>query len=207
MWIGNPWLNQSTLKLFRISAVPVTCTSMSPAAGESELTAQHWVIEQEDSSNVWPLAKVCKVSATKTWLSDARPSNPPRPRHHTTFQKGRKMLRHLISHALVMALAFGTSAQASAAQGEMGTGIPRFGNYATWAGGPPHSIVWQLENASTPFPAGCTSLNVTAATMGMDVYKIAIATMTVARVSGRSVRFFAHAPRDGGCGVDYVELV
>ena len=108
-----------------------------------------------------------------------------------------------ISFALVMALAFGASADASAAQGEMGAGIPHFGNYA----GPlPNTIVWRLENASTPFPAGCTSLSVTAATMGMDAYKIAIATMTVARVSGRAVRFFAHAPRDGGCGVDYVEL-
>jgi hypothetical protein len=117
------------------------------------------------------------------------------------------MLRHLISHALVMTLAFGAIAEAGAAQGEMGMGIPRFGNYANDPGQPPYSIVWQLENASTPFPAGCTYLNVTSATMGLDAYKIAIATMTVARVSGRSVRFYAHAPRDGGCGVDYVELM
>lgn len=109
-----------------------------------------------------------------------------------------------ISLALVIAFALGASADASAAQGEMGAGIPHFGNYAAPL---PYTIVWQLENASTPFPAGCTYLNVTAATMGMDAYKIAIATMTVARVSGRAVRFYAHAPRDGGCGVDYVELL
>jgi hypothetical protein len=48
---------------------------------------------------------------------------------------------------------------------------------------------------------------VTPTTMGVDGYKIAIATMTAARIANRSVRFYAHASRDNGCGVDYVELL
>jgi hypothetical protein len=35
---------------------------------------------------------------------------------------------------------------------------------------------------------------------------MAFATLTAAKMSGRRVRFYAHAERDGGCGVDYVEL-
>jgi hypothetical protein len=42
--------------------------------------------------------------------------------------------------------------------------------------------------------------------MGMDAYKMAVATLTAARLSGAKVRFFAHAERDNGCGVDYVQL-
>ena len=95
---------------------------------------------------------------------------------------------------------------AFAAQGEMGTGVPRFGIYSPVAGGQ-LSLVWQLEDASLGFPSGCTNLVVSAGTMGLDAYKMAVATMTVARATNRRVRFFAHAPRDGGCGVDYVELV
>jgi hypothetical protein len=55
--------------------------------------------------------------------------------------------------------------------------------------------------------SGCTSLTLTVSTMGLDAYKIATATIVLARATGRSVRFFAHASRDGGCGVDYIELI
>jgi hypothetical protein len=43
--------------------------------------------------------------------------------------------------------------------------------------------------------------------LGADTYKIAIAMMMMANASGTKVRFYAHAERDGGCGVDYVEPV
>lgn len=56
------------------------------------------------------------------------------------------------------------------------------------------------------FPAGCTSLMLHPVTMGLDAYKLAAAALLAAKVSGMRIRFYAHAPRDGGCGVDYVEL-
>jgi hypothetical protein len=68
------------------------------------------------------------------------------------------------------------------------------------------TIVWILESPSIAFPAGCTAIRLTPITMGLDAYKIAIATMLTARASGRAVRFHAHAVRDDGCGVDYVEM-
>ncbi len=114
--------------------------------------------------------------------------------------------RYSFLRALVTAAVLVAATPANAAQGEMGTGVPRFGVYTPAAAGQLLATVWELENASRPMPAGCTSLTLSAGTMGLDGCKIAVATMTVARVTGRSVRFFAHAPRDGGCGVDYVEL-
>ena len=42
--------------------------------------------------------------------------------------------------------------------------------------------------------------------MGMDAYKIAVATLLLAKTTNRSVRLYAHAARDGGCGADYVQL-
>jgi hypothetical protein len=68
-------------------------------------------------------------------------------------------------------------------------------------------VVWRLESATTGFPFGCPHLVLTPGTMGMDTYKIAVATLTAARIANRSLRFYAHGVRDGGCGVDYVELV
>ena len=97
---------------------------------------------------------------------------------------------------------FFASMNVSAATGEMGTGIPSFGVYA----GSNVTIVWSLANATINFPVGCTNLRVSAATLTMDGYKIALSQMTAARISGRKVRFFVHAERDGGCGVDYVEI-
>ena len=100
-----------------------------------------------------------------------------------------------------LALAAGN---ASAASGEMGTGVPTFGVFSQATGAT--IAVWSLANPSTPLPAGCQTLYLTPATMGLDAYKMAFATLTAAKMSGRRVRFYAHAERDGGCGVDYVEL-
>ena len=87
---------------------------------------------------------------------------------------------------------------------EMGTGVPQFGSYSMATG--TVIRVWSLGQQTRPMPAGCTSLILTPETMGMEAYKIAVALLTTARVSGLSVRFFAHGERDGGCGADYVEL-
>ena len=93
----------------------------------------------------------------------------------------------------------------SAAMGEMGTGIPQFGSYSAPVG--VRTTVWSLDSATVSFPAGCTAIYLYASTMGMDSYKLAISTMLTARALGKAVRFYAHAPRDGGCGVDYVQLI
>jgi hypothetical protein len=98
---------------------------------------------------------------------------------------------------------FFTPMNVSAATGEMGTGIPSFGVYAAYN----YTKVWSFANATINFPAGCTSLTVSVATLTMDGYKVALSQMTAARISGRKIRFHAHAERDGGCGVDYLELL
>ena len=90
------------------------------------------------------------------------------------------------------------------AEGEMGTGVPNFGVYSEATGA--RIIVWSLSEAITPFPSGCTMLLLTPSTMGWDTYKIAVATLTSAQAVHRKIRFYAHAPRDGGCGVDYVQF-
>lgn len=105
--------------------------------------------------------------------------------------------------ALVM---FGSLVQpAFSATGEMGTGIPEFGIHSA----PMGTFAWvgALTNPTIPFPSGCTSLKLTSATMGLDGYKMAVATMLTAKLAGKRVRFFAHSPRDEGCGVDYVQIV
>lgn len=86
----------------------------------------------------------------------------------------------------------------------MGTGVPYFGSYSAATG--VQTIVWGLGEATVPFPADCQRVNLTAATMGMDAYKIAVATLLLAKATNRPVRLYAHAARDGGCGADYVQL-
>jgi hypothetical protein len=98
-----------------------------------------------------------------------------------------------------------TASLSMAAIGEMGTGTPQFGVYTAPMG--TSLRIWLSPGATTPMPTGCTQLVMSSATVGMDSYKIAIALMTTARVSGKKIRFYAHAERDGGCGVDYFELV
>ena len=103
-----------------------------------------------------------------------------------------------------LSLACAMTQHVSAASGEMGTGVPRFGIYSDPAIA--HIQVWALDDATVAFPAGCANLMLNPATMGLDAYKLAAAALIAAKVSGMRVRFYAHAPRDGGCGVDYVEL-
>ena len=110
-----------------------------------------------------------------------------------------KLVRRL---AILPLLAAG---QALGAQGEMGVGIPDFGIYGGDLGF--KAIVWSLNDATTPFPAGCTYITLTPATMGLDTYKISVAMLMVAKASNRRVRFYAHLVRDSGCGVDYVQLM
>jgi hypothetical protein len=98
-----------------------------------------------------------------------------------------------------------TASWSMAATGEMGTGTPQFGVYTAPIGS--NVRIWLLAGATIPMPSSCTHLLLYSATVGMDHYKIAIALMTTAKVSGKKIRFYAHAERDGGCGVDYVELV
>jgi hypothetical protein len=86
----------------------------------------------------------------------------------------------------------------------MGTGIPLFGQYSQATG--MSVLVWSLEDATVPIPADCRWIVLNPATMGMDAYKMAGATMLAARVTRRPVRFYAHASRDDGCGADYVQL-
>ena len=102
-------------------------------------------------------------------------------------------------------LLFALTFEATAASGEMGMGVPNFGQFGDPVGG--IVVVWSLSNAVIPFPPGCSFLIVNKATMGSDPFKVSVATMLTAKVTARSVRFYAHADRDGGCGVDYVQLM
>jgi hypothetical protein len=95
-------------------------------------------------------------------------------------------------------------AATAAGEREMGTGIPLFGQYSQATG--TAVIVWSLEEGTVPFPSDCQAIRLSPETMGIDAYKMAVATMLASRISRRPVRFYAHASRDGGCGVDYVQL-
>ncbi len=113
-------------------------------------------------------------------------------------------MRNSIACGVVMALLTIPVSIASAAQGEMGTGVPDFGLYTQATGS--EVIVWSLSDATQGFPSGCTYIRLNPATMGLDNYKIAVAMLIASRSTGQRVRFYAHAPRDGGCGVDYTEM-
>ena len=94
---------------------------------------------------------------------------------------------------------------ALAAQYEMGTGVPsNIGLYSAATG--VNAYVW-LSDVTLALPAACGNLVLSPATMGMDAYKLAIATLLTAKASNKRVRFYAHAERDGGCGADYVPLL
>ena len=97
---------------------------------------------------------------------------------------------------------FMISTVVSGATGEMGTGKPNFGVY-----GGNQTIVFSLANAIINFPAGCTSIMLSATSFGIDSYKLAIAQLTAARLTGKRVRLYAHTARDGGCGADFVQLM
>lgn len=116
-------------------------------------------------------------------------------------------MKSICAGFFVVGLVLVGSKNASAASGEMGTGVPiLFGNYSSVAFPSQGTNVWALSEATIGFPAGCTSIRITRATMGVDDYKIAMATMLIARTTKRKIRFYAHADRDGGCGVDYIQL-
>jgi hypothetical protein len=112
------------------------------------------------------------------------------------------MIRSTLWSALV---AIFVGSPAFAASGEMGTGVPNFGSYSLATG--THLSVWSLANATRPMAAGCAALTLSPETMGLDAYKIAVAMLVAAKISERSVRFYAHGEHEGGCGVDYVEIV
>jgi hypothetical protein len=108
---------------------------------------------------------------------------------------------------LVSALSL-TSASAEAATGELGTGVPNFGFYSKSTF---HNqdviVVWSLRAPmDRGFPSGCSNIMLTTATMGEQGLKMAMATLMTAKLTNRQVRLYSHAPRDGGCGVDYIEL-
>lgn len=104
--------------------------------------------------------------------------------------------------AIITAIA--TAGGAVAASGEMGTGVPHFGVYSAATG--MQILVYSIANPTRPFPAGCTNLVLTPATMGLDSYKMAMAALIAAQLSERAVRFYAHFDHDGGCGVDYIQI-
>jgi hypothetical protein len=111
-------------------------------------------------------------------------------------------------NALAVATALsllGMTAPTFAASGEMGKGKPEFGVYGAVQG--VYTIVWSLRDATVNMPAGCGFLYLTAVTMGLDSYKIAVAILMTAKATNAAVRFYAHADRDGGCGVDYVQML
>jgi hypothetical protein len=110
-----------------------------------------------------------------------------------------KVFKVLAAAAITLA-----TQQASAAAGEMGTGVPYFGVYSQATG--TMLRVYALGSPYINFPAGCEAIILTPATMGMDSFKIAYATLTAARLSGLKVRLYAHGERDGGCGADYVQF-
>lgn len=116
----------------------------------------------------------------------------------------KQFLKQLI-FALAASFTALTCSMSHAASGEMGSGIPSFGIY-TQAVAPGQTIVGALGSRTVAFPAGCAYLILTKATMGDD-YKIAVAALMLAKSTGKAIRFYAHAERDGGCGVDYVELL
>jgi hypothetical protein len=93
---------------------------------------------------------------------------------------------------------------ASALEREMDTGIPTYASYSAATG--VQTVVWGLTNPTIPFPSDCSRIVLTAATMGMDAYKIAVAHLLAARFANKRIRFYAHASRDDGCGIDYVQL-
>jgi hypothetical protein len=113
-----------------------------------------------------------------------------------------KILRRKI---VIAFLIVGLTHSAFAATGEMGTGIPQFGIYSAATG--VQTLVWSLSNATIPMASGCSRLVLEPTTMGMDTYKLAVATMMAAKLSGKQVKFYAHDVYDGGCGVDYIEMM
>lgn len=114
------------------------------------------------------------------------------------------LFARLLRNISLLSLIFGTSLSAQGAAGEMGNGVPQIGIYSTALGS--NIRIWSLANATVNFPTGCTSIFITRTTVGADDYKVMLAVILTAKSLGKPVRFYAHADRDGGCGVDYVQM-
>jgi len=64
----------------------------------------------------------------------------------------------------------------------MGTGIPAgFNMYET--NGALTTMVWALAAPTISFPAGCSTVVLTQATMGIDGYKLAVAALLTAKAA------------------------
>jgi hypothetical protein len=95
-----------------------------------------------------------------------------------------------------------------AATGELGTGIPVFGVFTNALNGTGGWItIWLLKNPTINFPQGCSTLYIMPGTQGASSYKDALAILLTAVSLNKPVRFYSHAERDGGCGVDYLQIV
>jgi type IV secretory pathway TrbL component len=110
-----------------------------------------------------------------------------------------------MSKMLPLIVALLSSGSAFAASGEMGTGVPNMGFY-TQATGANLTYIF-LKNAAVPLPSGCGFLILSVATAGERDYKIAQAMLLASSFAGKRIRFYAHAERDGGCGVDYLQNI
>lgn len=113
-------------------------------------------------------------------------------------------LRALLTGLLCAISLLGPAVAAAGGERELGTGIPHFGSYSAATG--VQTIVWGFDQATIPRPSDCPYVSLTVATMGMDAYKIAVATLLLAKATNRPVRLYAHAAHDDGCGADYVQL-
>jgi hypothetical protein len=112
-------------------------------------------------------------------------------------------------HALVFVwLMLNQVSSTHAATGEMGTGIPVFGVYTNAVTGNGGWItIWGLQNPTVSIPQGCSALYITTNTLGASSYKDALAVLLTATSLNKPVRFYAHAERDSGCGVDYLQII
>jgi hypothetical protein len=112
-------------------------------------------------------------------------------------------LSHFLRSICFFGVILGASSTANAATGEMGNGMPNIGIYSSATGA--NIRIWFLANATVNFPTGCTSILISRTTVGDD-YKVMLSVILTAQALGKPVRFYAHAERDGGCGVDYVQM-
>lgn len=116
-----------------------------------------------------------------------------------------RLLRSMGCASLIASLIIGTTMSAHAATGEMGNGVPQIGIYSG-AAGHGHIRIWSLANATVNFPTGCTSILISRTTVGEQDYKVMLSIILTAKSLGKPVRFYGHAERDGGCGMDYIQL-
>lgn len=105
--------------------------------------------------------------------------------------------------ALVIILAFAHNAPA--AQGEMGTGMPIYGLQGT--AGHSYVTVFRLDEATIPFPVGCTYLVISSFANGSDIFRAMVDSLLAAKLARKKIRFYAVQENQGGCGVDYLEVV